>query len=334
MRPENKEHSAKNPFSPFPSSSMAKSASMFAEDHGFESLPAEILRRVQIQQVHLNLALEGGEVGLWDRDLQTGEIFWSHTLYFMLGRDLNQPVTEETFFGYLYEEDRPRVERRARQWFAEGGEFREEFRVVREDGQIRWFTSRGWVYRDEQHRPWRAVGVNFDVTDRKQAEEQTRSVAMFPEQNPNPVLRISLEGRLLYANIAARGVLAAMGYFPEGSLPSSVCDLIERAKQARNVVEAEWSDGQGRAYWFSASHPDHEPYVNLYGMDVTARKQAEEELKQRHLEVRKTNDELLRFNRAAVDREMRIIELKKQVNELLEQLGREPKYRTDFDLDE
>ena len=47
--------------------------------------------------------------------------------------------------------------------------------------------------------------------------------------------------------------------------------------------------------------------------------------------LRSTNDELRRFNRAMVDREIRMIELKKQVNELHGRLGEPPRYALDFE---
>jgi len=54
--------------------------------------------------------------------------------------------------------------------------------------------------------------------------------------------------------------------------------------------------------------------------DITDRKQAEEEL------MKKT-EELERFNKLAVGRELKMVELKKEINALLEQLGKEPRYK-------
>ena len=78
-------------------------------------------------------------------------------------------------------------------------------------------------------------------------------------------------------------------------------------------------------------HKDGKPH-HLSGIarDVSERKQAEAELQLRNAELRANNDELERFNRAMVDRELRMIELKQEINALLQQTGQPPRYRVDF----
>jgi hypothetical protein len=61
----------------------------------------------------------------------------------------------------------------------------------------------------------------------------------------------------------------------------------------------------------------------LVAMDITARKRNEDELKRR-------NAELERYDQASVGREIQMIELKRQVNELARQLGREPPFDLSF----
>lgn len=60
--------------------------------------------------------------------------------------------------------------------------------------------------------------------------------------------------------------------------------------------------------------------------DVTEQKIAEQELHLRNAELCSKNDELERFNRAMVDRELRMIELKQEINTLLHQAGQPPRY--------
>jgi hypothetical protein len=63
--------------------------------------------------------------------------------------------------------------------------------------------------------------------------------------------------------------------------------------------------------------------ILLAAVDLTARKASEDELKRR-------NEELERFDRAATGRELRMIELKRQANALARELGRDPPYELGF----
>ena len=57
---------------------------------------------------------------------------------------------------------------------SDDGGYRTEVRYQRPDGEIRWVSESGRVLRDEQGRSERMVGVTFDITDRKHAEEALR----------------------------------------------------------------------------------------------------------------------------------------------------------------
>jgi PAS domain S-box-containing protein len=64
--------------------------------------------------------------------------------------------------------------------------------------------------------------------------------------------------------------------------------------------------------------------------DITERKRAEEALRQHAEGLRLRNEDLERFNRLSVGREMQMIELKKEINELCRRAGEAPRYRTEF----
>ncbi|HSB34631.1 MAG TPA: PAS domain S-box protein, partial [Nitrospirota bacterium] len=84
--------------------------------------------------------------------------------------------------------------------------------------------------------------------------------------------------------------------------------------------------------WLSISvySPQKEHFVAVFD-DITTRKRAEEEIRKHIEELQAANEELARFNRAAVDRELRMIELKKEVNACLSENGRPPRYPLDFE---
>jgi PAS domain S-box-containing protein len=71
-------------------------------------------------------------------------------------------------------------------------------------------------------------------------------------------------------------------------------------------------------------------YYYAFVTDITRRKRADEEIRRRVEELRASNEELTRFNRVTVGREMRMIQLKKEVNELCVQTGQPLRYSLDF----
>jgi PAS domain S-box-containing protein len=81
-----------------------------------------------------------------------------------------------------------------------------------------------------------------------------------------------------------------------------------------------------------AIDPEGKPlYYYAFVTDISERKRAEEEIRQRVEELRASNEELTRFNDASVGRELRMIELKKEVNDLCNKAGQPPHYSVDFE---
>jgi two-component system sensor histidine kinase UhpB len=98
-----------------------------------------------------------------------------------------------------------------------------------------------------------------------------------------------------------------------------------RIKRADGTVC--WIAVAGRTYCDAAGNP-----VRMMGtiLDITDRKRAEEALRQQTEELRTRNKELTMFNRVTVGRELRMIELKQEVNELCRRLGEPPLHATNL----
>lgn len=64
--------------------------------------------------------------------------------------------------------------------------------------------------------------------------------------------------------------------------------------------------------------------------DGAARKRADQELKQQAEALARSNAELMRFNRLTIGRELQMVELKREINELCRRLGEGPRYNLDF----
>jgi signal transduction histidine kinase/ActR/RegA family two-component response regulator len=62
------------------------------------------------------------------------------------------------------------------------GSFSQEFRVIAQDGSIRWLSGHGAAVRNDQGQAVRMVGINYDITQRKQVEEALQRSASDLEQ--------------------------------------------------------------------------------------------------------------------------------------------------------
>ncbi|MFQ4146071.1 PAS domain S-box protein [Chlorogloeopsis sp. ULAP02] len=126
-------------------------------------------------QERLNLALEAANMGSWDWNIQTGEVYWSPNLERLFGLVPGSfDCRYETVMAMIHPDDRQWVLQAINCAVYEQQEYNIEFRFIKPDGKIRWAVGRGQVFYNAIGNPVRMTGVDLDITDRKQAEEALR----------------------------------------------------------------------------------------------------------------------------------------------------------------
>ncbi|WP_299308419.1 chemotaxis protein CheB [uncultured Croceicoccus sp.] len=152
------------------------------------------------ERLMLSLAIRSADMGVWSYDPQDGEAVWDESLRDMIGRaDQKERPTADQFIAMIVEEDRERVSEALNRTIAEGASFDEEFKFRRPDGRVIWLSGRG--ERLIENGRTTVLGVNADITARKQNEEQSRFIMRELDHRVKNVLAIILS----IAKITGRG---------------------------------------------------------------------------------------------------------------------------------
>ena len=135
---------------------------------------------LRASEARMKLAQQAAGIGIWDWELETGAISWSPEMYDILSLD---PVRDaaapfQAWLDVLHPEDRDRANEAVQRAAAQGASLNTDFRIQhRSTGEQRWVRSHGVCVLDAEGRPSRVVGVNLDVTQERQREEELRLLA-------------------------------------------------------------------------------------------------------------------------------------------------------------
>ncbi len=120
----------------------------------------------------LNLSLQAGAIGSWEWTLGN-EVVWDQRSYEIHGlQNLDRPATYQDWFTMLNPDDAPVINQKFQEIASGKQEIDMEFRIHRPDGALRWIRSMALGQFDAQGQLVKLTGINQDITDRKQVEEQ------------------------------------------------------------------------------------------------------------------------------------------------------------------
>lgn len=259
---------------------------------------------LQRSEERLRLAQLSANVGIWDWNLQTGEQNFTPELDTIYGVEPGTIVAYEDWRRRVHPADIERVEAACREAVARREPFDLEFRICHSSGRLRWINTKGSAICDRDGNPVRLLGVNLDVTDRKEADGAIRrSENRYRElvQSANSaIIRWKKDGTIAFFNEYAQNFF---GYREEEAIGGNVRMLMpgEESSDAGviNLVEEivkhpechlqhinENIRRDGSLVWMAWTNramfdeDGNLTEILAVGTDITDRKRMEEELRQ------------------------------------------------------
>lgn len=214
-----------------------------------------------------------------------------------------------------------------------------EFRLKKKDGTGIWIEDHGWFNVDTHGNVISHEGVLRDITGRKLAEESLKAsedkYRTMIEFSNDLIWTLDLEGKFMFMNRVALDTTGLV--FEEWNGKSFEPLIMSEDLPQINDVFMRTAKGETCSYELRFKKSDESILTILvnsspiyvagkiegvvsFGRDITDRKRAERALDEKM-------NELIRFHDLTVDRELTMIELKKEVNSLLRKTGNNEKYK-------
>lgn len=251
---------------------------------------------LQRNQDLLNEAQRLGHLGSWELDLVKSELRWSDEIYhiFELDQGTFSPSYEK-FLEVIHPADREKVNKAYLQSLEDQKPYVIEHRLKMSDGRIKWVREQCTSNFDKSGKAIRSVGAVQDITEQKITEDRLRIAAVAFETH-EAILITDVKANIIRVNQAFTDIT---GFTPEDVLNKNP-RILSSGRHDKAFYTAMWKQlistgswtgeiwdrrksGQIYPKWLTITavkndHGETTEYVGIFS-DITARKQAEEEIR-------------------------------------------------------
>lgn len=302
----------------------------------------ELNRELKDAEQTLNIALEASNTGIWQFDLTPGEAknsYMSDQWYRQVGYTRDDFEDGQDVLSLIIHPEDRELLNQAIDDHLNGltDQYQCEFRMIAKDGSTHWILSKGQTVKtDGEGRPTKLTGAHVDITEHKLMVQQLRDSedrikTVLDSINTGIILIRRADQIITDVNPPAAEMIGAGKEEIIGKschqfiCPQKVgeCPIIDLGKTVDNTERMLLRADGDQVPILKTVVPiklGDEDYLLESFVNLSERKKAEEELKQKM-------EELERFNLLTINREERMIELKEEINQLCEKLGKSPKYK-------
>lgn len=133
----------------------------------------KVEKELKSSQEKLQIALENGQIGIWEWNLNTGSVTWDERMEKMFGLDHGKfPGTYEAFENLVHEEDLTHVRKAIADSVANKTTFETVYRTRSGNGEYSYISAKALLSFDSHGKPELMSGVCFDITGTKRSTEQ------------------------------------------------------------------------------------------------------------------------------------------------------------------
>lgn len=133
------------------------------------------LENIVANEALLKEAEEMASVGSWQADLITGATKWSDQQKRIFGYDLGERIVNyETFLNHVHPKEIELVKKALNEAMEYQDSYESEFSIIDKAGNVKYIHSKIVIERNSEKKPIRLAGFNQDITERKEAEENTK----------------------------------------------------------------------------------------------------------------------------------------------------------------
>ena len=119
----------------------------------------------------LSLALDAGEIGVWDLNVESNKAIWDDRMFGIYGLDKIVPMLYESWINTVLPEDRPSVVTSIQRAISTKKKYTEQFRIIKPDNSVRYVQSSVDVVCDDSGKVIALVGLDLDITDNKNTSD-------------------------------------------------------------------------------------------------------------------------------------------------------------------